>query len=169
MNNAKEFVEVETSLERLRSRILDLPKSEILLSRVFLDLGRSMTSMLEQHTRPFGLSETELRVLTSLFSQPNGVAHPSELCARTSLSAANVSRISDVLVGRALITRGAPIANDRRKRILRITGQGEEMVHRILPTLFSRVRQMFGNLSVDDGEKLIRLLKRLSQKMDQAI
>jgi hypothetical protein len=36
-------------------------------------------------------------------------------------------------------------------------------------TVFSGVRQMFGNLSVDDGEKLITLLKRLSQKMDQAI
>jgi MarR family transcriptional repressor of emrRAB len=138
------------------------------LSQLLLHLGRGISSMLEQQMRPFGLAEPEMRVLTTLFSQPDGAAIPSELCAQTSQSAANLSRISDALVGRGLITVGPPSAPDRRKRVLRTTKQGEELVRR-LPTLFGRVREMVNDLSVDDGQQLTTQIKRLSQKLDEAL
>lgn len=168
-NNAMEFVQLETSLESLRARIPDLPISEVLLSRLFLHFGRGMASMLEQQIRPFGLAEAEFWVLTTLFLQPGGVSNPSELCAQTSQSAANLTRISDALVGRGLITREAPSKPDRRKRALRTTERGEELVYRLLPTLFRRLQKVFNDLSVDDGRQLITQLKRLSPKLDEAL
>jgi MarR family transcriptional regulator, negative regulator of the multidrug operon emrRAB len=157
-----EFVQVEVYLERLRMRIPDIPISEMLLSLLLLDSGRGIVSMFEQQVHPFGLAEAEFRVLAALFSQPDGVAKLSDLCAQTSQSASRISRISEALVGRGLITRGPPSAPDRRKRILRTTELGEELVRRLLPTLISRVRAMFNDFSSDDQQRLITQLKRLS-------
>jgi MarR family transcriptional regulator, negative regulator of the multidrug operon emrRAB len=164
-----EFVQVEASLERLRTRVPDIPISEMLLSLLLLDSGRGIVSMLEQQVRPFDLAEAEFRVLAALFSQPDGVAKLSELCAQTSQSASQISRISEALVGRGLITRGPPSAPDRRKRILRTTEQGEELARRLLPTLIGRVRAMFNDFSVDDQQQLIMQLKRLNPKLDKAL
>src|SRR5580658_4546428 len=111
---------LETNLRALSARVPDLPFTEILLCRLLIHLGREMATVLEQQIRPFGLAEAEFRVLTTLFSQPDGVGHPSELCAGTAQSAANMSRISDALVSRDLITR-VPSIHDRRKMVLRIT------------------------------------------------
>src|SRR5260370_12422595 len=106
MNNPDpHFDKLETNLRALSARVPDLPFTEIVLCRLLIYLGREMATGFEQKIRPFGLAEAEFRVLTTLFSQPDGVAHPSDLCARAGQSPANMSRISDALVGRDLITR----------------------------------------------------------------
>ena len=60
---------------------------------------------LAHELQPFGLSEGEFRLLATLFSQPFGIARPSELSLLADLGTANVSRISDALVSRELIAR----------------------------------------------------------------
>jgi len=160
------FDMLEASLQRLSARMPDTPIAGIMLSRLMLNLGRGMAGMLEQQIRPFGLAEAEFRVLTTLFSQPEGVAHPSDLCARTSHSPANMSRISDALVSRDLITRVLS-AHDRRRMVLRITEQGEELVRRLLPLLFAPLREMLEDFSDEEQQQLIAQLKRLGMKLDQ--
>src|SRR5580698_10790188 len=124
MNNGdSQFDKLEANLRALSARMPDLPFTEILLCRLLLHMGREMAATFEQQIRPFGLAEAEFRVLTTLFSQPEGAAHPSDLCVRTSQSPANMSRISDALVSRDLITRVLS-ARDRRRMVLRITEQG---------------------------------------------
>ena len=159
---------LEASLLRLRARMPDVPVVEIMLSRLLLNVGRGMAGMLDQQIRPFGLAEAEFRVLTALFSQPEGVAHPSDLCARTSQSPANMSRISDALVSRDLITRVMSV-HDRRRMVLRITEQGEELVRRLLPLLFAPLKDMFQEIPSEEQERLILQLKRLSKKLDDAV
>jgi MarR family transcriptional regulator, negative regulator of the multidrug operon emrRAB len=157
---------LEASLKRLSARMPDTPIAGIMLSRLMSNLGRGMAGMLEQQIRPFGLAEAEFRVLTALFSQPEGAAHPSELCARTSQSPANMSRISDALVSRDLITRVLS-AHDRRRMVLRITEQGEELVRRLLPLLFAPLREMLKDFSDAEQQQLIGQLKRLGTKLDE--
>ena len=164
-NTALQYEKLEANLERLRARMPDLPKSSILLSRLVQHIGRGMASMLEIQIRPFGLTEAEFRVLTTLFSQPEGRAHPSDLCAKTSQSPANMSRISDALVGRDLITRLSSL-HDRRKMVLRITEQGEELVRRLLPTMYGPLREIFKE---DQQQQLIEQLKLLGTRLDQAL
>jgi MarR family transcriptional repressor of emrRAB len=163
-----QYEKLEANLERLRDRIPDLPKSSVLLSRLLQHIGRGMASMLELEIRPFGLTEPEFRVLMTLFSQPEGSAHPSDLCAKTSQSPANMSRISDALVERDLITRLSSL-HDRRKMVLRITEQGEELVRRLLPTMFGPLREMFKEFSEDQQLQLIEQLKLLGAKVNQAL
>ena len=167
VDTSRQFQNLEATLARLQARVPDLPLRSVLLSRLMLHLGRGMAAMLEQEIRPFGLAEVEFRVLATLFSQPDG-AHPTELCARTLQSPANMSRISDALVSRDLITRVSSI-HDRRKMVLRITVQGEELVQRLLPTLYGPVGDMFKEFSEAEQQQLIAQLKRVGAKLDQAM
>lgn len=165
-NISQHFEKIEANLEKLHVRIPDLPVTSVMLTRLIQHLGRGMSAMFEQEIRPSGLAEAEFRVLTTLFSQPDGVANPSDLCTRTSQSPANMSRISDALVARDLITRVSSV-EDRRKMVLHITAQGEDLVQRLLPSVFRPLRDMLVEFSEDEQRQLVSQLKRLGSKLDE--
>jgi MarR family transcriptional regulator, negative regulator of the multidrug operon emrRAB len=169
MNNisSSQFELMEANLLNLGARIPDLPATGILMCRLLLHVGREMAALFEQQIRPFGLTEPEFRVLTTLFSQPEGVAHPSDLCIRASQSPANMSRISDALVARGLITRDSSV-QDRRKMVLRITDEGAQFVRELLPKLWTPLRHMLKDFSETEQRQLVALLKRLGIKLDEA-
>jgi MarR family transcriptional repressor of emrRAB len=168
MNNTDfPFDKLETNLRALAARMPDLPLTEVLLCRLLLHMGREMAAMFEQQIRPSGLAEAEFRVLTTLFSQPDGVAHPSDLCARAGQSPANMSRISDALVSRDLITRVLSV-HDRRRMVLRITEQGEELVRQLLPKMFVPLRGLFAQFPETEQRVLIGQLKRLAVNLTEA-
>ena len=167
MNPDSPFDKLEANLRALSERVPDLPFSGILLCRLVLHLGREMAAGFEQRLRPFGLVEAEFRVLTTLFSQPGGVAHPSDLCERADQSPANMSRISDALVSRDLITRVLSV-QDRRRIVLRITEQGEDLVRQLLPKLFVSLRGMLAEFSESEQRLLIAQLKRLHANLEEA-
>ena len=152
---------LEANLRALRDRMPDLPLDALLLSRLLLHVGREFASMLEQQIRPFGLSEAEFWVLTTLSSQSEGVAHPSELCAGAGQRPANMSRIGDALVSRDLITRVLS-AQDRRRVVITITEHGEELVRQLLSRIFVPLHSMLGIFSAEEELYFISQLKRLT-------
>ena len=158
---------LEANLEALSERIPDLPLTGMLLGRLIQHLGREMSAVLEHRIRPFGLAEAEFRVLMALFSQPEGVAHPSDLCVRASQSPANMSRISDALVSRDLITRVLS-SRDRRRMVLRITEQGEELVRQLVPQLSKQLRELLTDFPAQEQRELVAQLKRLGMKLSEA-
>jgi MarR family transcriptional regulator, negative regulator of the multidrug operon emrRAB len=165
-NTSSQFELMEANLQNLGARMPDLPATGILLCRLVQHIGREMAAMFEQQLKPFGLNEAEFRVLTTLFSQPDGVAHPSDLCVRASQSPANMSRISDALVARGLITRDSSI-HDRRKMVLRITEEGTQFVQQLLPKLLAPLREILKDFSEPELRQLTQQLKRLGIKMDE--
>jgi MarR family transcriptional repressor of emrRAB len=162
------FDKSEENLRALSARIPDLPFSEILLCRLVIQIGREMAAGFEQRLRPFGLAEAEFRVLSTLFSQPDGVAHPSELCVRADQSPANLSRIGDALVSRDLITR-VLYEKDRRRMVLRITQQGEDLVRQLLPEVFvPLLRGIFSGFSESHKVQLMLQLRRMYANWQEA-
>ncbi|MEP6884449.1 MAG: MarR family transcriptional regulator [Gammaproteobacteria bacterium] len=161
-----QFDLLQANLRALNTRLPDVPLNEILLSRLLLHMGREMAATLDQKIRPFGLAEAEFRVLTTLFSQPEGTAHPGDLCSRAAQSPANMSRICDALVGRDLITRVLS-AHDRRRMVLRITEQGEELVRQLLPQMFASLRGMLAEFSQEEQVQLIAQLRRLQANLSE--
>ncbi len=157
---------VEASLQRLSGRLEDVPVNEVLLTRIVLFLAHDLSQMMDYHIRPHGLGEGEFRVLTALFSQPENMAHPTELCARSAQSPANMSRICDALVARDLITRDLS-AQDRRKMVLRITAKGDQLVRDLLPTMFAGLRRVYSDFAAEDQRFLIAQLRRLSGRLDE--
>jgi MarR family transcriptional regulator, negative regulator of the multidrug operon emrRAB len=167
MNNSpSQFELMEENLRNLGARVPTLPASGILLCRLLVHVAREMSAMFEQQIRPFGLAEPEFRVLTTLFSQPDGVAHPSDLCVRASQSPANMSRISDALVSRGLITRDLSV-QDRRRMVLRITAEGEKLVRRLLPKLFAPLRELLKEFPESEQLEMTAQLKRLGAQLEQ--
>ena len=167
MNNSpSQFQLIEADLQVLKQRMPDLPVSGILMCRILLHIGHEMATKFEQQIKPFGLSEAEFRVLTSLFSAADGDAHPSDLCARASQSPANMSRISDALVARGLITRVSSL-QDRRRMVLRITEEGEEFVRQLLPKLHQPLRRMLQDFPEAEQRQLAAQLMRLGAELDR--
>ncbi len=167
MNNPmSQFDLLEASVQDLSARIPEVPLTGIVLCRLIMHLGREMAAMLEHEIRPFGLAEAEFRVLTTLFSQPQGVAHPSDLCMRAWQSPANMSRISDALVSRDLITRVLS-EHDRRRMVLRITAQGEDLVRQLLPKMFVPLRAMRESFPQTEQRELIAQLKRFGLQLHE--
>ncbi len=159
---------LETNLVRLQARLPDAPVAGILLTRIIMQLGRDLGAMLEHQIRPFGLTEAEFRALASLYSQPDGVAHPGDLCACAAQRPANMSRICDALVERGLITREAS-AQDRRRMVLRITESGEALVRQLLPAMWGPLRTLLEELTEQDLRHLGAQLKRLGAKLEAAL
>jgi DNA-binding MarR family transcriptional regulator len=77
----------------------------------------------------------------------------------------NMSSISDALVSRDLISRVISV-QDRRRIVVRITEQGENLVRRLLPQLFVSLRCIFVEFSESEQRLLISQLKRLHANME---
>ena len=170
MNNQfpSPFDMLEANLLRLEQRGAGRTDRRDHVEPALVALGRGVAAMLEQQIRPFGLAEAEFRVLTALFSQPEGAAHPSELCARPRRARPTCRASAMCSWNRDLITRVSS-EQDRRRMVLRITEQGEELVRRLLPLLFAPLRDLFKDLSDAEQQQLIAQLKRLGMKLEEPV
>lgn len=162
-----QIIQVEAGIERVAARMPELSVIESLTVRIVTLLGRELTMRMDQWLKPAGLTEIEFRALISLFSQAGDDAYPSDLCARLAQSPANMTRVTDVLVERGLITR-VPSEQDRRRLVLRITTAGEELVRQLLPGMAAFTQELFRDFSSADKARLLSDLKRLFGALDGA-
>ncbi|MGE0115602.1 MAG: MarR family winged helix-turn-helix transcriptional regulator [Steroidobacteraceae bacterium] len=159
--------EMEIGLSRLQRQIPDLPFTQILTSRLLVHLGRELSNKLDQRLRPHGLSEMEFRTLMNVYSFRDTAAYPSELCSSLAQSPANITRITDTLVERGLISR-VPDAQDRRRLLLKTTEEGERLVQDMFPLMMNSVHASYRDFSSEDLHQLLNSLKRLAQAIDEA-
>ena len=153
---------VESGLRRVKARLPALPMDEILLSRLIIFLGRDISATYDRLLKPQGLTDADFRVLAALFSQEDSSAFPSDLCAAMAQSPANITRISDALVERGLITRVLS-EQDRRRMVLRITAKGAALLHEFFPQTSAQARAAFACLSQQEmGQIIAQLRKTLS-------
>lgn len=152
---------LELNLDRLAGQLQGLPKQDILIARLLVYVGRDLSAGLDQRLRPLGLNEVEFRVLISLFAQREPV-YPSDLCSQVSHSPATITRITDGLAERGLISR-VPSAADRRRWVLQLTPGGDALVRSLSPTLCVMVEHTFRDFSNSEKQLLVQLLKRLAQ------
>jgi MarR family transcriptional repressor of emrRAB len=157
--------EIEAAVQRAAERCRIVAVTETVALRLLVLLGREISALLEQTLRPHGLNETEFRTLMMLFSQPDGVAHPGELCASAAQSPANMMRVSDGLCERGLITRVA-CEQDRRRTILRITPAGEALARELLPHTEALTQSLFEPLPAADRQALLEQLRALAARID---
>ena len=153
-------------MSRAAARFDEIPVTETVILRLLMLLGREISAILEQSLRPHGLNETDFRTLMMLFSQPDGLAHPSDLCAFVSQSPANMTRVADGLYERGLITRVAS-EEDRRRTILRITPAGEALALALLPQMTAQTRALFEQITAAERQALLSRLRALIVQVDR--
>jgi MarR family transcriptional repressor of emrRAB len=158
--------EIEAAVRRTAARCSELPIVETVVLRLLVLLGREVSAMLEQALRPHHLNETDWRTLMILFSQPDGVAHPGELCASVAQSPANMTRVADSLCERGLITRVAS-DQDRRRTILHITPAGEALALALLPHMVAHIQALFDPMPQTQRQRLLEQLRALALQLDR--
>jgi len=156
---------IEQRMKRVAERLPGMPVTESLLCRVIILMGRVMAEHIDEVISPYQLTDVEFRTLLSLFSQADGTAGPSDLCAGLAQSPATMTRIGDVLVARNLVTR---VINeqDRRRMDIRITPQGEALVSEVLPRMFDYTRGLYKDFSESEKTKLLAVLKKLYARLN---
>ena len=157
--------QVEAGIVRVAARMPEVSVPEALTFRLATLLGRELTLRMDHWLKPAGLSEIEFRALILLFSQGEDQAHPGDLCATLALSPANITRVSDVLVERGLITR-VPSEQDRRRMVLRITVDGEALVRQLLPSMAAFTHELFKDFTAAETARLLSDLKRMYAALD---
>lgn len=160
--------DIEATTGRIAARLRGMPVTETVVLRLMVLLGREISALLEQLLRPHDLNETDFRSLMMLFSQPDGVAHPSELCTSVAQSPANMTRVADSLNERGLITRVGS-EQDRRRTILRITPAGEALVLALLPQTAAHTRAIFDPIPAAERQQLLKQLQTLIARLDQRL
>jgi len=156
---------LESGARRIAARLPELPVDQTLAVRCMILLGREMSARLDQGLRPSGLTEVELRALVTVFSQGQTGSFPGELCTALGQSPANITRVTDVLVARGLITR-SPSDEDRRRMELHMTQSGETLVRELLPSLCLFSRELFAGFDAVELEQLLGGLRRLFAALD---
>ncbi len=160
-----QFERVESNVRRLAQTFTDLPVTEVLLARGVIILARDINTLLENELKPYGLSETEFRLLMALCSH-GGQAFAGDTCAALAQSPANLTRIADVLVERGFITRSPDLA-DRRRMLLALQPEGERVVRALMPRIGPPMSAAFASFSTAEKEQLLENLKRLLGSIDQ--
>jgi len=159
-----QVLHVEDSIHRISRRVPEMRVMESLICRVITILGRDISARLDEALQPAGLAELEFRTLLTIFSR-DGTATPSDLSASLAQSPANLTRITDVLVERGLITRTVS-DQDRRRTLLGITPVGEKLLRDLLPRMAEHTTALFRGFSADDKNRLVSDLKRLLCALD---
>lgn len=153
------FSEVEEGICRLANCLPDLPKQEIILTRLNYHIAKSLREVTNQLLKPFNLSYVSFSALMMLFASPNSVINPSKLCDVTGETRTNMTRITDELAARGLIKRHAS-AEDRRRVVLLLTPKAENLLKKILPLLWEKQTEIYAKFSADEKKILESLLKR---------
>lgn len=159
-----QFERVEANVRRLSQAFTDLPVTEVLLARAVTMLGRDIHTMLERELKPAGLAEPEFRLLMALFSH-GGSSFAGDICAALAQSPANLTRLSDSLVERGLITRN-PDLEDRRRMLLTLQPAGEKLVRSLVPRIGPEISAAFADFTPTEKKQLLGSLKRLMAGID---
>ena len=161
----EQIAHVEEALLRAARRLPEMAVEESLILRVLTLLGRDLTARMDQWLRTDGLTEIEFRALATVFAHGTDQVCPSDLGTQLAQSPANMTRITDVLVQRGLVTRHNN-EQDRRRVMLAITAEGEQLMRDILPLMGAFVRSLFLPFSPGERKRLLFDLKRLSGALD---
>jgi MarR family transcriptional regulator, negative regulator of the multidrug operon emrRAB len=157
---------IQSGMERVSRQVHSMPMDAALLLRSLILVGRALGELMEVALSPYGLNDTEFRVLVNLYSLPDGIGHPSDLCAAAQQTPANMTRITDTLVARGLITR-IPSIQDRRRQILELTEDGRALLQRMMPAAFEPLRSLLTVLPAPELQQILGQLKRIAAAIDE--
>jgi len=152
-------------VDRVADTIPGVPKREVLLMRLLLLTGETLMRDVEAKLKPFDLNDSDFRTLMLLHCSAEGSSTPSELCLLAEQKPTNMTRITNLLSKRGLITR-SHATHDRRQVVLQITDEGKRFVRMMLPPMFPAVIEKFACFSDAERTTFERLLKKLALHLD---
>lgn len=152
-------------IDRVAEIIPGVPRREVLLIRLLLLTGEALRREVQARLDPHDMNDSDFRTLMMLYSSEGGRSTPGELCALAEQKPTNMTRITNLLAKRGLITR-SHATHDRRQVMLTITAEGRRFVLELLPPMFPDLISRFTCFSDAERLTLEGLLKKLALHMD---
>ena len=109
------------------------------------------------------LNITEFSVLEVLFLQ--GKQTIQQIGTSILIASGSMTYVIDKLEQKGLLNRHA-CPDDRRVIHVILTEDGNELMQKIMPKHQDMVTYMFGSLTEDESETMVRLLKKVSKRVE---
>ena len=124
-----------------------------------------MTERLGRLLEPHDLSSVGYITMMSLYSRPENLANPSELCDITGETRGNMTRICDELVDKGWMRR-VPNPEDRRRVDLSLTESGMALLNKVAPQLRQNADDFYRRtFSKTEKATLQQLLTQFSEAL----
>jgi MarR family transcriptional regulator, 2-MHQ and catechol-resistance regulon repressor len=139
------------------------PSHEVALAIVLT--SAKLTKEADRLLRDFDLTEAQFNVLMLLAYQagPEGISQ-TQLSRMLLVNRANVTGLVDRMERDGLLERFSE-PGDRRKRIIRMTQKGREILEKAVQPYLERVDRIMGALSTKEREDLLKILDRLRERV----
>ncbi|BDH44818.1 transcriptional regulator [Salmonella enterica subsp. enterica serovar Choleraesuis] len=160
------FSPIEQMLKSRASRYDDFPFQEILLTRLCMHMQGKLLENRNKMLKAQGINETLFMALITLEAQENNSIQPSELSCALGSSRTNATRIADELEKRGWIERQES-DNDRRCLHLKLTEEGLNFLHEVLPPQHHCLHNLWSSLSTDEQQQLEDITRKLLIRLDQ--
>ncbi|HVC49494.1 MAG TPA: MarR family transcriptional regulator [Burkholderiales bacterium] len=147
-------------IDEVCNKVADLPRQEIVLTRLIYFLFREMNECFNGKLAVFGLNTTSYVALMNIFASPNGVIHPLELSNAMYSARTNITRLADELVNNGWISRH-PCPSDRRKVFLRLTDKGLKLIHQVLPVQSAAMKEVWKSLNASESIEMQELITKV--------
>lgn len=126
----------------------------IVLSRAYRAINEEANKLIQT----YGLNPTEFAVLELLYHK--GDQPLQQIGGKILLASGSITYVVDKLEQKEYIRRVA-CPNDRRVTFAQITDRGKEFIEAVFPEHENKIHQLMSELSKDEKETAIELLKRL--------
>lgn len=146
------------------SAALHFHLADFLPYRLSVTTNRISRAFARHYQDEFGLSIPEWRVLAILGNY--APISSNEICDRTAMDKAKVSRAVSQLIANGLVQRETH-ANDQRLLELSLTRKGRNVYAAIVPRAQAIERHITAGMTANEITLLRDLLDRLSQKVDE--
>ena len=154
----------ELSIENIARRFPDLPKREVLLTRLYYHVFFKLNANANRALKTYGLNNTRWIALILIYSSPDNAINPSELSEFLASSRTTITRLADELVKKNLVSR-RPCEDDRRRCWLSLTDTGLALVEKILPIQQERLKKRWSKFTEEEMQRFEELLHKLLQEL----
>ena len=150
--------------EALRQFAKQIP--ELNISSVELLLQFMQTSFKIQHyifdtlEKNYKLSEGKMMVMIILYQSPAGIA-PSKLAEKACVTRATISAMLQRMIRDGLASSFSD-STDGRGKFVALTDKGHAFMDEVLPEHFLRTASFMNNLTEEERDMLIHLLKKMN-------
>lgn len=121
--HSKQTTRADTSINRLTAQNPELPRQEFFLTRMLFLVSKRLSEFQSAHLRNTGMSLSQYRALSIIYSSENHETQPSRLSTILDSSRTSITRVADDLIKNGWVER-IHCSKDRRRQLLRITEKG---------------------------------------------
>ena len=119
-----------------------------------------------RHTSEVGLTPGQFAVLSHLHR--GGPTTVNDLLDQLHATSGNYSVVIDNLIKAGLVEKTRD-RDDRRKRLLHLTGAGQRRIADYAPAYRSELRRLMRDTGLDEKQRLLRALRALDRQVGRAV